>query len=224
MYELWRNNIVDFDQLLLITYKDLNLNEQEYVFLILFAKFLQANPNGWTFSDIGAHMTLDAGRCSHLFINLVERKYITVSSQVDKSGKRFEEYSLLPLFNQIELLLNQQNNKSQVTKREELFNYLEQEFGILSPREIEMVQMWLLEDGFDTELIKLAIKEMNAYQITSLRYVDKILLEWKKKNIKTIEEAKRQLIEFRGRKKSQTAQVSAEPAMNPDWYYDWMED
>ncbi len=51
----------------------------------------------------------------------------------------------------------------------------------------------MTEDKFDAELIKLAIQELNAYQIKSIRYIDKILLEWKKKNITTVEEAKRSI-------------------------------
>lgn len=222
MYELWKDNLLDFGALLLTTYKDLELNEQEYVFLVLFARLLQVNANGWTFSDISNHMTIDEGECSYLFISLVERKYILVSSKVDDLGKRFEEYSLTPLFSKIESCLKQRKNVSQSTNREEIFTLLETEFGILSPKDIETVQMWLLEDQMEPELIKLAVQEMNSYQIKSLRYVDKILLEWKKKNITTLEEAKRQLIAFRQRKQGQTMPASEEAAVNPDYYYDWM--
>ena len=222
MYELWKNNVLDLGALLLTTYKDIELNEQEYVFLVLFARLLQVNVNGWTFSDISNHMTIDEGACSYLFIGLVERKYILVTSKVDPHGKRFEEYSLTPLFSKIEQSLKQRKNSSQSTNREEIFTLLEQEFGILGPKDIEMVQMWLLEDQIEPELIKLAIQEMNSYQIKSMRYVDKILLEWKKKSITTVEEAKRQLIVFRQRKQGQTSPTTSEAAVNPDYYYDWM--
>ena len=35
MYELWKENLLDFNKLLLTTYGELGLNEQEYVFLVL---------------------------------------------------------------------------------------------------------------------------------------------------------------------------------------------
>ena len=76
MYELWKENLLDFNTLLLTTYGELGLNEQEYVFLVLLARLLQTKPGGWTFAEISTHMTIDDANCSLLFISLVERQYI----------------------------------------------------------------------------------------------------------------------------------------------------
>ncbi|MBC9722852.1 MAG: DnaD domain protein [Turicibacter sp.] len=222
VYGLWKDNLLDFNTLLLTTYKELGLNEQEYVLLVLLARLLKTNPSGWTFSDISTHMTIDEANCSVLFINLVERQYITVSSKMDERGKRFEEYSIAPLFEKIETLLRQQKTQATSTQREEIFSMIEQEFGILSPLDIETIHLWMTEDNFDPELIKLAIREMNSYQIKSIRYIDKILLDWKKKNIKTVEEAKRQLIAFRQRKQSSMTTETQTVSVDPNFYYDWM--
>ena len=222
VYGLWKDNLLDFNTLLLTTYKELGLNEQEYVLLVLLARLLKTNPSGWTFSDISTHMTIDEANCSVLFINLVERQYITVSSKMDERGKRFEEYSIAPLFEKIETLLRQQKTQATSTQREEIFSMIEQEFGILSPLDIETIHLWMTEDNFDPELIKLAIREMNSYQIKSIRYIDKILLDWKKKNIKTVEEAKRQLIAFRQRKQSSMTTETQTGSVDPNFYYDWM--
>ena len=222
VYGLWKDNLLDFNTLLLTTYKELGFNEQEYVLLVLLARLLKTNPSGWTFSDISTHMTIDEANCSVLFINLVERQYITVSSKMDERGKRFEEYSIAPLFEKIETLLRQQKTQATSTQREEIFSMIEQEFGILSPLDIETIHLWMTEDNFDPELIKLAIREMNSYQIKSIRYIDKILLDWKKKNIKTVEEAKRQLIAFRQRKQSSMTTETQTVSVDPNFYYDWM--
>ena len=222
VYGLWKDNLLDFNTLLLTTYKELGLNEQEYVLLVLLARLLKTNPSGWTFSDISTHMTIAEANCSVLFINLVERQYITVSSKMDERGKRFEEYSIAPLFEKIETLLRQQKTQATSTQREEIFSMIEQEFGILSPLDIETIHLWMTEDNFDPELIKLAIREMNSYQIKSIRYIDKILLDWKKKNIKTVEEAKRQLIAFRQRKQSSMTTETQTVSVDPNFYYDWM--
>lgn len=222
VYGLWKDNLLDFNTLLLTTYKELGLNEQEYVLLVLLARLLKTNPSGWTFSDISTHMTIDEANCSVLFINLVERQYITVSSKMDERGKRFEEYSIAPLFEKIETLLRQQKTQATSTQREEIFSMIEQEFGILSPLDIETIHLWMTEDNFDPGLIKLAIREMNSYQIKSIRYIDKILLDWKKKNIKTVEEAKRQLIAFRQRKQSSMTTETQTVSVDPNFYYDWM--
>lgn len=222
MYDLWEKKLLDFNTLLLTIYKELELNEQEFVFICLLAHLIQTNPGGWTFADISKQMTIDDGSCSLLFISLVERKYILVTSKTDEFGKRFEEYSLSPLFGRMEKYLKQKQNQSKSTQREEIFTLLEQEFGILSPLDIETIHMWMTEDNFDPELIKLAIYEVNANQIKSIRYIDKILLEWKKKNIMTVEEAKRQLIQFRQRKQSPIATTNDDSMVDPNFYYDWM--
>ncbi|WP_235069985.1 DnaD domain-containing protein [Turicibacter sp. TJ11] len=222
MYELWKNNLLDFNTLLLTIYSELGLNEQEYVFLVLLARLIQTKPGDWTFADISTHMTIDDASCSLLFISLVERQYVSVTSQTDTEGKRFEEYSILPLFEKINKHLKQKKNQSQSTQREEIFKMIEQEFGILSPLDIETIHLWMTEDNFNGDLIKLAIQEMNSYQIKSIRYIDKILLEWKKKNITTIEEAKRQLIAFRQRKQTAATTSAQAPVVDPNFYYDWM--
>ena len=49
MYELWKNNLLDFNTLLLTIYSELGLNEQEYVFLVLLARLIQTKPGDWTF-------------------------------------------------------------------------------------------------------------------------------------------------------------------------------
>lgn len=222
MYELWKENLLDFNTLLLTTYSELGLNEQEYVFLVLLARLLQTKPGGWTFAEISTHMTIDDANCSLLFISLVERQYISVSSKTDEFGKRFEEYSISPLFEKLERYLKQKKTQSQSSQREEIFKMIEQEFGILSPLDIETIHLWMTEDNFNADLIKLAIQEMNSYQIKSIRYIDKILLEWKKKNIRTVEEAKRQLIAFRQRKQTAVTTSAQAPAVDPNFYYDWM--
>lgn len=43
-----------------------------------------------------------------------------------------------------------------------------------------------------------------------------------KKNITTVEEAKRQLIQFRQRKQSPMATNNEAPVVDPNFYYDWM--
>ena len=67
----------------------------------------------------------------------------------------------------------------------EIFTLFEQEFGrLLSPMECETITMWLDDDGHTVEIIKAALKEAVLAQKLSLRYIDRILFEWKKKRVK----------------------------------------
>ena len=68
-----------------------------------------------------------------------------------------------------------------------IFTYLEKIFGrTLNPIEYEEINKWE-----DSELTRYAIKLSVLNNVYSIKYISTILYNWKKKNIKTIEEAKK---------------------------------
>ena len=80
----------------------------------------------------------------------------------------------------------------------EIFKLFEQEFGrFLSPMESESISMWLDDDGHSVEIIRAALKEAVLAEKMSLRYIDRILFEWKKKNVKTLAQVENQAKKFR---------------------------
>lgn len=77
-----------------------------------------------------------------------------------------------------------------------LYTLFEQEFGrSLSPIELDTLNMWLDDHDYAPELIQMALKEAVLNQVYSLKYIDRILLSWEKKNITTkaqvLEESKK---------------------------------
>ena len=79
------------------------------------------------------------------------------------------------------LLVNKEEPKEIDTN---LFSVFEKEFGrTISPMEYEIINAWK-EVGFSDELIVAALKEATYNGVNNLRYIDKILHEWKKKGIK----------------------------------------
>lgn len=67
----------------------------------------------------------------------------------------------------------------------DLFAKFEEEFGRpLSPMEYELINNWL-DKGTDEELIIEALKEAIYNGVKSLRYIEKILLNWKDKGYKS---------------------------------------
>ena len=57
--------------------------------------------------------------------------------------------------------------------------------------------MWLDEDQHSPEIIKAALKEAVISGKLNFRYIDRILFEWKKNGIKTVEQAKEHGKKFR---------------------------
>ena len=46
---------------------------------------------------------------------------------------------------------------------------------------MEMIKQWQTEDGYPDDLIQLALKEAVLNQAFSLKYMDRILLSWERK-------------------------------------------
>ena len=203
-------------------YKRLGLNESSYAFLVLFARIIKEKPSDWSLAEITELMTIDAHVCSQIFMSLINDGLLLVESKEDEKGRRSENYSLAPLFLKIEVLFKNDADERRQHDLESLYTKIEHLFGVLSPRDIELVQMWMSDDGFDASLIELALAEMQMHDIRSLKYVDKILLDWKRKNIYTVDEAKRSLIDFRSRMVA-TNVSNGESTGNPAEYYDWIE-
>src|SRR5690606_7359606 len=120
---------------------------------------------------------------------------------VDGNGKLYEKFSIYPLWERIldHLEMKTMSNNQVVQKNEEgeIFSIFEQEFGrLLSPMEIETISMWLDTDNHSPALIKAALKEAVLAGKISLRYIDRILFEWKKKNITSIKQVEKHAEQF----------------------------
>lgn len=80
-----------------------------------------------------------------------------------------------------------------------LFSVFEQEFGRpLSPMEVEMINGWLDKDEYGEDMVLFALKESVFAGKLHFRYIDRILLEWKRNRVTTVEEARAHTQKFRG--------------------------
>lgn len=222
MYKLWQQGALNLSEVLIMTYKRLGLDEMSFVFLLHLARHLRTDPSGWSLNEISELMTSDLNTCSQIFMRLVDDGFLLVEQQIGENDERNVSYSLAPLFIKLETILKNDKIVERTADLEALALKIEQLFGSLSPRDIELVQMWMSDDGFDPAVIELALAEMQMHDIRSLKYVDKILLDWKRKNIFTVEEAKRSLLEFRRLTvgKKDATNLATE---NPSDYYNWIE-
>lgn len=65
--------------------------------------------------------------------------------------------------------------------------------------ELENINAWLDVDKHSPELIRAALKEAVLAGKLSLRYIDRILFEWKKKNFTTVKQVEQHAEQFRKR-------------------------
>ena len=57
--------------------------------------------------------------------------------------------------------------------------------------EREEIAQWLSIDHYTPEIIELALREAVLSQAYSLKYIDRILLNWQRHNLKTTDEVER---------------------------------
>lgn len=98
-----------------------------------------------------------------------------------------------------------------------IFEVFEKEFGrTLSPMEYEIINGWLSNQLSD-ELILGALKEATYNGVSSLRYIDRILLEWSKKGFKNMNDVNN----FLEKKDNQNKARNEEKVL---FDYNWLED
>lgn len=142
---------------------------------------------------------------------LVEKKVIEIELKKNSSSK-LEEYINLDLFyNKIFLQL------IDVEKEEDhdnIYSIFEKELGrSLSPIEYELINGWI-ECNYKEEIILAALKEAVFNGVNNFRYIDRILFDWNKKGIDTVEKVEKNKIN-RTEKKQSNNNIEV-----PD--YDWL--
>ena len=130
-----------------------------------------------------------------------------------------EVVNLEGFYNKVSLItIENINEKDNDIIKSSIFDVLESEFGrSLTPMEYEISKAWL-NDGLSEELIKEAIKEAVFNHVINLKYIDKILYEWKKNNIKSIKDVE----ENRKKRNSKKEEGSNIDLDMVDW--NWFDD
>ena len=88
---------------------------------------------------------------------------------------------------------NKEEEEKEIYKESNIFELVENNLGrVLSPIEIEIISQW----DYSYEIIELAVKEAILHNAKTIKYIDRILFNWKQNKVETIEDAKNQLEEF----------------------------
>jgi DNA replication protein len=79
-----------------------------------------------------------------------------------------------------------------------LFSVFEQEFGrLISPMEVETINVWLDQDGYSEDLILFALKESVFAGKLNFRYINSILADWGRNRVTNVDEARVHTQKFR---------------------------
>lgn len=209
---------------LLQHYRTLGLDEEELVFVIQLQSFLDKGIVFPNMSEISERMGKKEADIFTLLHGLIQKKIITITSEKDESGKVFDRYSLHPLYKKVLLLFEKNDNVREDDKGINLLEVFQQEFGrLLTPIEMQTIGEWLDRDRYSKELILEALKEAVLNQKYSLRYIDRILLSWSKKNIRTTQQAKEESKRFFNAQPNQTHPDTMDEEEEDIPLFNWLE-
>ncbi|MFU1788723.1 DnaD domain-containing protein [Mammaliicoccus sciuri] len=170
--------------------------------------------------DIQRGTTLSIQEVSHIINQLSQLKIIDIKIEKDDQHKYNEFISFDPLYEQLALIKNEAMQQGTVEDHnlqfKKLFQEFESTFGRpLTPLEVQTLNHWIDTDKHSNELIMSALNEAHSLDKLSIKYIDRILLNWKKKNITTVESSKEESEKF-----NQTKKVKQNVNLIPT--FDWV--
>ena len=201
-------------KVLLRNYKKINITEEELVILICLINIGDKVPYNPSIFEL--ELGMDKFKGMELLNTISEKGLINIKVENNKSGKKQEYIYLDFLYNKLlNTMIDQtENDNAKGTKENDIFSLFEQELGrTISSMEIEIIKEWL-QDGYEEELIKEALKEAIYNDVRNLKYIDKILYNWRMKGIKN----KNDVLKSKRNKK-----IDSKP-ITPIYDYNWLED
>lgn len=177
--ELLKSKTYMIPSTIIKNYLKLNITEKELIFII----YIMNNNDEFNINLICDDLGYTKKDVMALISSLSEKNLLSLDVKDKKDYLNLEE-----LYNKLGFLMIE---KKEV--KTDIYSVIESEFGrTLSPMEYEIVRAWI-DNGFNEELIKEALKEAIYNHVTSLRYIDTILYEWNKKGYKVPSDIKKEV-------------------------------
>lgn len=214
LMEIFREGNIVIPMVFLKRYKEFHLSAEEFLFLIYLHNLGSHNvfdPNKYSID-----MNVELSEIMQYISSLTEKNLIRVEV-IKNSEAVMEEVLLLDdFYRKLSLIMMDEavNEDKSSYEDSDIFEVIQKEFGrTLSPMEYEISKAWL-DNGISEELIKEAIKEATLNGVSNLRYIDKILYEWGKNNIKTAQDVENN----RRRRKEQKEKIDEDVDLDiVDW-------
>lgn len=216
LLQLLQEGATSVSNLLLKMYKRMSLADDEMMLLIHLLSFQQEGNRFPTLTELEERMSMPNMRLIQSLQKLLKEEWIRIDEFIDpQTGMRHEQYNLTPLYRKLyQTWREQQTNSHMIESIHEpyrqtaaaavdeepvaIYGRFEQAFGRpLSPFELESIHMWAEQDGYSEELILTALREAATVGKLHIRYIDRILLEWQKQQITSVEQARQYSMNFR---------------------------
>lgn len=214
--------------LLLQNYTKLGLTTNEFMLWLQLYASHQAGEDFPDLTIIAQNMGSTTEKIYAALNTLVEREFVSLETALDEQGKQSDHYNLLPAFEKLDVLKEQQRfeaeEENDLAAQKKMLRSFEQEFGRpLSPIEYQKIGYWLNDDHYSPSLIELALQEAVLNQAYNFKYIETVLQSWEKKNIRSkaqVEEEQRRRKQILLQKDEDQKQSEELPKVS---LYNWLE-
>ncbi|NPV89437.1 MAG: DnaD domain protein [Firmicutes bacterium] len=230
---------------LLRSYANLGIKDRELIILLHLIYLRGVEGDGYPSSDRLQGLTsATPAEVEADLANLIEKKIVGIKKRVNqKTGDAEPYYSLEGLFyllsevwaiekiNEIEALKRKPGSRPDQAPAKNpenlprIYKAFEKEFGRpFSPIEGELIGDWARD--YPAELVLEALKIAVLNGTFSLRYIERILQDWQRKNVRTLEEVRRLEEEYIERKAAPKGKKGGASKKSPkedktEWNYGW---
>lgn len=228
LLENWINaGNTDTPTLLLMHYKDIGLTNDDLVVLIQLKSFTDKGDRFPDTDVLAKRMHLSKDEAFKSIHQLIQKKVLSIETIQNEEGKSQDQFSFVLLWEKLFIYLKQQKTDEETRQDENqtknLYDLFESEFGRpLSPIELQTLNMWIDEDHYSTKLIQMALREAVLSQVYSLKYIDRILLNWEKKNIRTKGQVEQESKKHRDRQNQYNQENNSEQPSKPVPMHNWL--
>ena len=172
--EFLRQGNTVISNLVLKNYKKLGMTDTEFILYLQLNSYLQKGETFPELENIAKSLQISVNDVYTQLHNLIEKKILKIETIVNQQGQKTDSYSFDFLYQKLDSLIDEEKkellNVSTEKDRQKIFNAFQVEFGRdLSPIELEMINDWIEEDKYKTDLILLALREAVLSQAYSLK-------------------------------------------------------
>lgn len=215
--------------LLLRHYRNFNLSNDELVLILQLKSYMDKGDLFPSTKSIALNMNMTEDNVFRAIHQLTQKRVLSIETTKDEKGVSQDAYSLSLLWEKLYILLKQEQtekvSQQKSVEDKNLFTLFEQEFGrTLSSFEMEILAKWMQEDKYSNELIQLALREAVLSQVYNFKYIDRILLNWEKKNIRTKEQVEKESEKFRQATSQSSFQSDDDEPIEPVPMINWLKD
>lgn len=219
LIEIFKQGNMVIPLYLLQHFKDLKLKLEEFIFLM----YLYNLGDNFVFDPTKFSNDLNMTLVEVMsFIEvLTDKKFIRVESKKNDKGIMEEFIIMDDFYSKLTLItIDEVNKETNDASKSDIFEVIQKEFGrTISPIEYEIIKAWI-ESGINECVIKEAVKEATFNGVSNLRYIDKILYEWGKLGVKTVEDVEKNRMKRNNTNKNQVNEEVDMDVIEWNWFDD----